>query len=53
MSASLDHVMPLIAGGQHTRHNTQIAHWICNVRKGARATGNPELVAWAEATGLP
>jgi predicted nucleic acid-binding Zn ribbon protein len=35
MSASLDHVMPLVAGGQHTPENTQIAHWICNVRKGA------------------
>ncbi len=32
---SLDHVLPLAANGQHSRTNTQLAHWICNVRKGA------------------
>jgi 5-methylcytosine-specific restriction endonuclease McrA len=36
MSPSLDHVIPLSAGGDHSRANTQIAHWIFNVRKGAR-----------------
>ena len=35
MSASLDHVMPLAANGEHSRANTQAAHWLCNVRKGA------------------
>lgn len=35
MSASLDHTIPLVAGGLHTRENTQLAHFICNVRKGA------------------
>lgn len=35
-SVSLDHVLPLAAGGEHSRANTQAAHWICNVRKGAR-----------------
>jgi len=35
MSASLDHIMPLSAGGDHSRANAQLAHWICNVRKGA------------------
>ncbi|WP_091241350.1 HNH endonuclease [Klenkia soli] len=35
-SASLDHVVPLVAGGTHSRANTQLAHWLCNVRKGAR-----------------
>lgn len=34
-SASLDHVVPLAAHGQHSRDNTQLAHWLCNVRKGA------------------
>ncbi|WP_366139763.1 HNH endonuclease [uncultured Modestobacter sp.] len=34
-SASLDHVVPLAANGQHSRDNTQLAHWLCNVRKGA------------------
>lgn len=35
MSASLDHVIPLAANGEHSRANTQAAHWLCNVRKGA------------------
>lgn len=38
-SASLDHVLPLAAGGDHTRENTQAAHLVCNVRKGARSGG--------------
>jgi len=33
---SLEHIVPLAAGGKHSRANTQLAHWICNVRKGAR-----------------
>jgi 5-methylcytosine-specific restriction endonuclease McrA len=35
-AASLDHVVPLIAGGGHSRANSQLAHWLCNVKKGAR-----------------
>lgn len=37
-SKSLDHVVPLVAGGDHSRVNTQLAHWLCNVRKGARTS---------------
>lgn len=33
MSASLDHVMPLARGGEHSRANAQAAHLRCNVRK--------------------
>lgn len=36
MSVSLDHVIPLANGGEHSRANTQCAHLSCNVRKGAR-----------------
>jgi hypothetical protein len=36
LCASLDHVIPLVAGGEHSKANTQLAHWICNVRKGAK-----------------
>lgn len=36
LSPSLDHIVPLAAGGDHSRANTQLAHWLCNVRKGAR-----------------
>lgn len=35
-SASLDHVLPLVAGGEHSLANTQLAHLRCNLRKGAR-----------------
>lgn len=36
MSASLDHVIPLAAGGSHTWGNVQAAHLTCNVSKGDR-----------------
>jgi len=35
-SRVLDHVIPLARGGTHTSDNVQIAHWLCNARKGAR-----------------
>ncbi len=35
MSASLDHVVPLSKGGDHTRSNSVLAHLICNIRKSA------------------
>lgn len=35
-SASIDHIVPLAAGGAHTRANTQLAHLNCNRSKGAR-----------------
>lgn len=35
-SASLDHVIPIALGGEHSRGNAQLAHLSCNVRKGAR-----------------
>jgi 5-methylcytosine-specific restriction endonuclease McrA len=33
---SLDHVLPLALGGRHERANVQLAHRVCNSRKGAR-----------------
>jgi 5-methylcytosine-specific restriction endonuclease McrA len=32
--ATLDHRVPLTAGGAHTLDNVQLAHWICKLRKG-------------------
>lgn len=32
-SASLDHILPLSRGGEHTYANTQLAHLRCNLRK--------------------
>ena len=34
--ASLDHIIPLSKGGEHSYKNTQLAHLSCNVRKGNR-----------------
>lgn len=36
MSASLDHVVPLILGGAHVADNLQAAHLVCNIRKGGK-----------------
>ncbi|WP_103379738.1 HNH endonuclease [Pseudonocardia dioxanivorans] len=36
MSASIDHIVPVRDGGSHTRANVRLAHYICNVRRGAR-----------------
>lgn len=39
MSASLDHLVPLSEGGDHTRANTQLAHLFCNQSKHTSAQG--------------
>lgn len=36
MSVSLDHVVPLVHGGEHSRANTRCSHLTCNVKRGAR-----------------
>lgn len=33
---TVDHVIPLAKGGEHSYANTQIAHRICNIRKGTK-----------------
>ena len=33
--ASLDHIIPIARGGEHSYSNTQLAHLSCNLRKGA------------------
>ncbi|OPC85354.1 hypothetical protein B4N89_27845 [Embleya scabrispora] len=37
-SASLDHVIPLSGGGEHSRRNTRCTHLACNLAKGSRLT---------------
>ena len=32
----VDHIVPLSRGGEHTYRNVQVAHPICNLRKGGR-----------------
>lgn len=36
MSRSLDHIVPLTRGGEHSRANTQLTHFLCNARKNNR-----------------
>ena len=39
MGPTLDHVVPLSKGGEHSNANVALAHRICNIRKGNRAVG--------------
>jgi 5-methylcytosine-specific restriction endonuclease McrA len=39
----LDHIVPVAAGGKHTRANTQCACRACNSAKGARTLGRLNL----------
>lgn len=41
---TLDHIVPLAAGGAHVRENVQLAHFICNSRKGHRGAGQLRLM---------
>lgn len=43
-SASLDHIVPLSEGGEHSRRNTQTAHLLCNLRKGKRGSQQLALI---------
>ena len=36
-SATLDHIVPLAFGGEHTMHNVKAAHYGCNSRRGHHA----------------
>lgn len=43
-AATLDHVVPLAAGGTHEPSNCRTAHYLCNSRKGARGGGEQLLL---------
>ena len=36
---SIDHIIPLSKGGEHSRKNVQCAHLICNLKKSNRPLG--------------
>lgn len=44
-AATIDHIVPLAKGGQHTYSNVQCAHFICNTRKGASCDGQLSFAA--------
>lgn len=44
LSVSLDHIVPLARGGDHTRANTQAAHLRCNLRKHCGGTDQLKLL---------
>jgi 5-methylcytosine-specific restriction endonuclease McrA len=35
---TIDHILPIACGGNDTRANVQLAHFICNSRKGTRGS---------------
>ena len=41
---TLDHIIPLSKGGEHSRRNTQTAHLRCNLSKGDRSVGSQLLL---------
>ena len=43
-AAVLDHIIPLAVGGTHEPANVQLAHFLCNSRKGARPVGEQLLL---------
>lgn len=43
LSQSLDHVVPIALGGEHSRANAQLAHLVCNIRKGSRLNEPQQL----------
>lgn len=43
-SKSLDHIVPISRGGNHTRKNVQLAHLVCNIRKQAQRCGQLRLI---------
>lgn len=45
MCASVDHIVPLCAGGEHSYANTQLAHALCNSLKGDRESGSMMFAA--------
>lgn len=42
-SVSLDHIVPVSQGGEHTRANVRASHLSCNLKRGARG-GNEQLM---------
>lgn len=48
LSASVDHIVPLARGGEHTRSNVRCAHLVCNNRRGTRDDSELVLAPMAQ-----
>jgi 5-methylcytosine-specific restriction endonuclease McrA len=44
MGATLDHIVPVSQGGLHIKENVQLAHRMCNSRKGNRSIKHEQLL---------
>ena len=53
MYPSMDHVIPLVAGGTHTHGNLRIAHRLCNALKGDRSVEEAMAAIAARLEGVP
>ncbi len=42
---SIDHIVPITRGGTHTWDNAQLAHLLCNTRKGNKVL-EPNTRVW-------
>ena len=50
-SATLDHIVPLALGGEHSMRNVQLAHFACNVGKSGRSEYVPSADVLAAVSG--
>jgi 5-methylcytosine-specific restriction endonuclease McrA len=46
-AASLDHIVPVSLGGDHSEANLQLAHFSCNSKKRNKVNGNGEQLRLA------
>ena len=53
MYPSMDHIIPLVAGGTHTHGNLRIAHRLCNALKGDRSVEEAMVAIAARLEGVP
>lgn len=47
LDAHVDHIVPIVAGGEDALHNLQLAHPNCNLRKGRRLVVGQGSMPWA------
>lgn len=44
LAPTIDHIIPLSKGGEHSYLNVRSAHFQCNTKRGANSTGNDQLL---------